>query len=161
MGVAVIEIEGTKEDGYTGDIALKKPKLSLFDEQLNYQAPSMPYSTFTKAQKRLICFLIAFAAMFSPLSSFVYYPAITSLSTDLHVSIELINLTITSYMIVSGIAPAIIGDLADITGRRWIYILTLFIYCVANLGLALQRSWPALLVLRMVQSVGSSGKQAI
>ena len=95
--------------------------------------------------------------MFSPLSSFIYYPAITSLSKDLNVSIEMINLTITSYMVVSGIAPAAIGDLADMTGRRWVYILTLAIYLVANVGLALQRSWLALLLLRMLQSLGSSG----
>jgi len=159
MGVAVAELERNEAAGCLGNIASKKARLSLLNgPQANDQAPPPPYSVFTKAQKRLICFLIAFAAMFSPLSSFIYYPAITSLSRDLNVSIELINLTITSYMIVSGIAPAIIGDLADITGRRWIYILTLLIYCAADVGLALQRSWPALLVLRMVQSLGSSGK---
>jgi hypothetical protein len=162
MGGMAAEIEGSKEDDCAGNITSKKPRLSLLNEpQLYDQAPSIPYSTFTKEQKHLICFLIAFAALFSPLSSFIYYPAITSLSKDLRVSIESINLTITSYMIVSGIAPAIIGDLADITGRRWIYILTLLIYCAADVGLALQRSWPALLVLRMVQSVGSSGKSTI
>lgn len=127
------------------------------EPQQNDPTPPVPYSTFTKAQKRLIVFLIAFAGMFSPLSSFIYYPAITALSKDLHVSIELINLTITSYMVVSSIAPAVIGDLADMTGRRWVYILILTIYCAAGVGLALQRSWPALLVLRMLQSLGSSG----
>ncbi|CAG8957533.1 hypothetical protein HYFRA_00010399 [Hymenoscyphus fraxineus] len=117
---------------------------------------TVPYSSFTKPQKRLIVLLVAFAVMFSPLSSFIYYPAITWLSKDLRVSIELVNLTITSYMIVSGVAPATIGDLADMTGRRWVYILTMPIYCATNVGLALQRSWSALLVLRMVQSAGSS-----
>ncbi|KAG9236957.1 multidrug resistance protein [Amylocarpus encephaloides] len=133
----------------------------LVDSQQIQAAQLIPYSTFTKSQKWLIVFLIAFAGMFSPLSSFIYYPAITSLSKDLDVSIEMINLTITSYMIVSGIAPAILGDLADMTGRRWVYILTLTIYCAANVGLALQRSWSALLVLRMVQSVGSSATISI
>lgn len=137
--------------------AISPPDKSSIFTPANVPAPVIPYSTFTKPEKRLICFLIAFAGMFSPLSSFIYYPAITSLSKDLQVSIEQINLTITSYMVVSGIAPAVIGDLADFTGRRWVYILTLAIYCAANVGLALQRSWPALLVLRMAQSAGSSG----
>lgn len=110
----------------------------LIESQKDGRVLSVPYSTSTKRQKRLIVFLVAFAGMFSPLSSFIYYPAITSLSKDLHVSIELINLTITSYMVVSGIEPAVIGDLADITGRRWVYILTISIYCAANVGLALQ-----------------------
>ena len=114
--------EKSREDDLTEIITSKNLKL-LDESQQNDPTPPIPYSTFTKLQKRLIVFLVAFAGMFSPLSSFIYYPAITSLCKDLHVSIELINLTITSYMVVSGIAPAAIGDLADMTGRRWVYVL--------------------------------------
>ncbi|MCJ1265605.1 hypothetical protein MMC22_005485 [Lobaria immixta] len=94
--------------------------------------------------------------MFSPLSSFIYYPCIDSIAKDLGVTVELINLTITSYMIVSGIAPAIIGDFADMVGRRPIYMITFTIYFAANVGLAAQRSYPALLILKMIQSAGAS-----
>lgn len=117
-----------------------------------------PYSGFTNLQRKQIALMVAFAAMFSPLSSFIYYPCIDSIAKDLGVTVELINLTITSYMIVSGIAPAIIGDFADKVGRRPIYIITFIIYFAANVGLAMQRSYPVLLVLRMVQSAGSSGE---
>ena len=116
------------------------------------------YSKFTKAQKRWIVLLVAFAGMFSPLSSFIYYPAIHTIALDLRVTITLVNLTVTSYMIVSGITPAIVGDLADMMGRRPVYLATFLIYFVANVALALQRSYPALLVLRMLQSAGGSGK---
>lgn len=60
-------------------------------------------------------------------------------------------------MIVAGIAPAVIGDMADMTGRRTVYLLTMGIYCMANVGLALQSSWTALFVLRMLQSAGGAG----
>lgn len=117
-----------------------------------------PYSGFTNLQKRKIALLVAFATMFSTLSSFIYYPCIDSIAKDLGVTVELINVTITSYMVVSGIAPAIIADFADIVGRRPIYIIIFIIYFVANFGLATQRSYPALLILRMVQSAGISGE---
>lgn len=71
---------------------------------------------------------------------------------------ELINLTITSYMIVSGIAPAFLGDFADMVGRRPVYILIFTVYVATTVALALQRSYHALLVLRMVQSAGGSGQ---
>ena len=116
------------------------------------------YSKFTKAQKRWIVLLVAFAGMFSPLSSFIYYPAIHTIALDLSVTITLVNLTVTSYMIVSGITPAIVADLADVVGRRPVYLTTFLVYFVANIGLALQRSYPVLLVLRMLQSAGGSGK---
>ncbi|KAL8680722.1 MAG: hypothetical protein Q9186_003121 [Xanthomendoza sp. 1 TL-2023] len=46
-------------------------------------------------------------------------------------------------MVVSGIAPAILGDIADVTGRRIVYLLTFAIYLAANVGLAVQNSWTA------------------
>jgi MFS family permease len=95
--------------------------------------------------------------MFSPLSSFIYYPAIASIASSLHVSIELLNLTITSYLVVSGIAPTLLGDVADMIGRRPVYLSILSIYVGANIGLALVSSYAALVVLRMLQSFGASG----
>jgi len=61
-------------------------------------------------------------------------------------------------MIIAGIAPAIIGDMADMTGRRIVYLLTIGLYCAANIGLAVQSSWTALFVLRMLQSAGGAGR---
>jgi MFS family permease len=119
------------------------------------------YSVFSKSERRWIVFTVSCAAMFSGLSSFIYYPAVTSLSESLKASIELINLTVTAYMIMAGIAPAVTGDMADQTGRRPAYIVAFAIYFASNLGLALQKSYPALFVLRMLQSAGSSGTFAI
>ena len=116
------------------------------------------YSIFTKNQKRGIVLLVAFAAVFSPLSSFIYYPARDALANDLHVSLNKIDLTITSYMVVSGLIPTLVGGMADKLGRRPVYLVIFTIYVGANVGLAFQKSYPALLVLRMVQSAGSSGE---
>lgn len=118
---------------------------------------SPPFTVFSVGQKRWIIFLAALSGMFSPMSSFIFYPAITSIARGLHVTVELVNLAITTYMIVSGIVPVLLGTAADRYGRRPIYILALSIYLVSNIGLALQNSFPALLVLRMLQSAGSSG----
>lgn len=115
------------------------------------------FSTFSIWQKRWIIFLTASAGLFSPMSSFIFYPAVNSISESLEVTVGMVNLAITTYMVVSGIAPTLIGNAADHLGRRPIYILALSIYLVANIGLALQNSFPALLVLRMLQSAGSSG----
>ena len=143
--------ESTEKGSASGP--LQKP-----DEEFHLATSVLdtPYSAFRRSQKRVIVFLIAFAGMFSPLSSFIYYPATTALARDLHVTIELINLSITSYMVVSGLAPAILGDVADKIGRRPVYLGTLSVYLMANIGLALQKKYAGLLVLRMIQSAGSS-----
>ncbi|KAK3955714.1 MFS general substrate transporter [Pseudoneurospora amorphoporcata] len=95
--------------------------------------------------------------MFSTLSSYIYFPALVPMANDLGVSISLINLTVTSYLIVAGIAPAFMGDIADQGGRRPAYILMFILVAASNVGLALQNSYAALFVLRMVQSAGASG----
>lgn len=123
--------------------------------------PQLSYSAFSNKQKRSIVALIAFAGWFSSLSSFIYFPAIPFLAADLDVSIERINLTVTAYLIMSGIFPSVIGDAADTIGRRPVLIVTLVIYVAANIGLALQSSFGLLFFLRMVQSAGISGSYAV
>ena len=121
------------------------------------QSLSEPYTVSKPSQKLWISLITSFAAMFSTMSSFVYLPALVPISADLNVSLFLINLTVTSYLVVAGVAPAFMGDMADQNGRRPVYILMFSLMIAANVGMALQTSFPALLVLRMVQSAGSSG----
>ncbi|KAI0114393.1 major facilitator superfamily domain-containing protein [Nemania sp. FL0031] len=114
------------------------------------------YSIFTVTEKRAIVFAAAAGAFFSPLSAQIYFPALDALSRDLHVSVTEVNLTVTTYMIVQAIAPMFVGSLADSAGRRPAYILCFIIYIAACIGCALAPNYAALLVLRAVQSAGSS-----
>jgi MFS family permease len=119
---------------------------------------SLQYSVFSTWRKRCIVGLIALAAWFSTLSSFIYYPAITLIAKDLQLSVAEVNLSITSYMAISAVAPSITGDASDLYGRRPLYLLTLIMYLLANIGIAVQSSFAGLLLLRMLQSAGISGK---
>lgn len=60
-----------------------------------------------------------------------------------------------------GIAPMMIAGFSDKAGRRPAYIICFTIYLAANLGLFLQNSYAALMVLRCLQSAGSSGTVAM
>jgi hypothetical protein len=120
-----------------------------------------PYSVFSKRQKMFIVIMAACGGFFSPLSANIYFPALTTLSKDFHVTSTLMNLTLTSYMIFQGLAPTIFGDLADMAGRRPAYTIGFVIYIGANIGLALQSSYAALLVLRCLQSSGASATIAL
>ena len=57
------------------------------------------YSVFSSGQKKFIIFVAALASTFSPFSSNIYYPAINSIADDLHIGPEMVNLTITAYMV--------------------------------------------------------------
>ena len=60
-----------------------------------------------------------------------------------------------------GLAPTVMAAFSDKAGRRQAYILCFVIYLCANVGLALQTNYAALMVLRCLQSAGSSGTVAL
>ncbi|KAL9618283.1 MAG: hypothetical protein Q9160_006994 [Pyrenula sp. 1 TL-2023] len=119
------------------------------------------YSVFTGPQKRVTVIIVSIVAMISPLSATVYYPALTSLAAEFNVSMSLIQLSITTYQIFQGIAPSFIADYSDNYGRKPAYAICIVIFLAANIGLALQNSYAALMVLRCLQSTGSAATVAL
>jgi MFS family permease len=89
------------------------------------------------------------------------YPALNDLSHDLGVSYDLVNLTITVYLIFIGLSPTFIGSFSDVVGCRPAYLICFVLYLAANISLALQGSYVALMLLRCLQSSGSSGTVAL
>lgn len=124
-------------------------------------APAIPYSIFTSKQKLLIITLVSIAATFSAFASNIYFPAIPAIAKDLSVTPELINLTVTSYMILQGLAPSIWGAAADVHGRRVTYICTFIVFIGACVGLAETKHYYQLVILRCLQSAGSASTIAI
>lgn len=120
-----------------------------------------PFTVFTPGQRKFIVFMASCGGFFSAASANIYFPALNALSADFHESSTLINLTLTTYMIMQGLAPTFIGDMADMLGRRPAYITCFVIYIGANIGLALCQNYASLLVLRMVQAAGSSATIAL
>ena len=152
-----------KEEDEKPRLQKSSEPLPIEDVEALRQAPSgQPlHSVFSKRKKQFIVFMTAWAGLFSAISANIYFPALNTLSKDLNVSSGLINLTLTTYMIFQGLAPAMYGDLADVAGRRPAYFIGFVIYIAANIGLATQNSFAALLILRCLQSSGSSGTIAL
>jgi multidrug resistance protein len=120
-------------------------------------ASEKPFSSFTLWEKRMIVCVASLAGFISPLTTNIYFPALNTIAADLGVSISALNLTVTTYMIFQGLAPSFIGSFADTQGRRPAYLIGFVIYITSNIGLALNDSYAGLMVLRSVQSCGSSG----
>lgn len=142
--------------------AAPSSKVKTQEDELAATNSAIPYTTFTKTQKRLITVILTSTMLASPLTATIYLPLLPLLAAHFRVSIQAINLTITLYIVFQAISPLLFATASDSFGRRPILLFTYAVYTAASLGLALNKSsYAALLVLRAVQSLGASAVLAI
>ncbi|KAK7451808.1 hypothetical protein VKT23_012487 [Stygiomarasmius scandens] len=138
-------------------------RVDNFEGRFDERTLETPYSIYTKNEKWIIVTLIAGTGLFSPLTANIYFPAIPVIADDFQKSTELINLTVTMYMIFQGVAPVFFGTLSDYFGRRIIYASCLAILSISCIGLALvpTSAYWLLMLLRCVQAMGSTSTIAL
>lgn len=120
------------------------------------------YTVFERKQRRFLTFLLSLTTITSPLTATIYLPLLPLLAQRLDTSAQAINLTITIYIVFQALSPAIFATLSDSLGRRIVYLITLTLYVLSNVGLAIARhNYVALLILRCGQSMGASATAAI
>ncbi|KAF0322283.1 major facilitator superfamily transporter [Colletotrichum asianum] len=134
---------------------------SSAEDTLQEQPPEPPYHIFTKRQKWFVIVIIGTAGLFSGLSSNIYFPSLDAISWDLHVSADMVSLTITSYLIIQGISPLFWGSISDALGRRPIYIASFAVYIISNIGLSFSPNFTILMVFRGLQAAGSASTVSI
>ena len=90
---------GISRDEEQGQRPMQQQLQLQKDEETNENVDSPAiYSVFTR-MRRYIGFAVSWAALFSPLSSNIYFPVLNTLASELTVSTSMINLTLTSYMV--------------------------------------------------------------
>lgn len=146
----------------TGSAHTSPSKFITGNASLESNSAPIPYTTFTRNEKRLLTLLLGFATITSPLTATIYFPLLPILRTHFHTSAQAINATIVIYIVFQALSPAIFGPLSDSLGRRPVYLLTLSLYVGGNLGLALNKTrYGVLLGLRALQSLGASAAFAV
>lgn len=114
----------------------------------------MPYSILGKWDKRMVIFLCASTGLWSTIATQIYYPILTLMKSKFSINDEMMNLAVVLYLIFQGLSPSVMGNLADLYGRRPLMILSVLSYVAANIGLALTNTYWLILVLRCVQAAG-------
>ncbi|CED83984.1 Synaptic vesicle transporter SVOP and related transporters (major facilitator superfamily) [Phaffia rhodozyma] len=125
--------------------------------------PTKPHSVFTPRQKAWIVAGVSSIGVFSPLSANIFVPALPLLASAFKQTAEEMNLTVSIYLVFQGLSPTFWGSMADVFGRRPVYLLTMAIYiasCIVIAVLPTSAFW-ALLFLRVVQAFGGSSVIAI
>ncbi|KAK4460448.1 putative transporter [Cladorrhinum samala] len=119
--------------------------------------PAEPYTEFSPWRRKFILAVITTAGFFGPLAGGIYLPALPVLTKEFNATPTAINVSVTVFMATFAVGPLFWSTFADWKGRRPLYLISLFIYIVANILLAaVPANYGALVFLRIVQAFGSA-----
>ncbi|SCU86380.1 LAME_0D05886g1_1 [Lachancea meyersii CBS 8951] len=134
---------------------LEKP-LTKKSSHKSSQGNVVPYSRFGVREKYIMVFICASSGIFSTIAGPIYYPALNTIENEFHISTELVNVSVVLYFVFQGLAPTLMGGLADSFGRRPVVLWSVTLYFVACIGLACAKTYGEILFLRCLQSAGIS-----
>lgn len=86
----------------------------------------------------------------------IYLPVVPAMPAELGTSPEIVQLTLSLYLLGLGLGQILFGPLSDRIGRRPVVLGGAVIFALASAGLALTSSAPFFVTLRLVQALGAS-----
>lgn len=86
----------------------------------------------------------------------VYLPVIPQMPSALNASASLVQLTLSTYILILGLGQILFGPLSDHMGRRPVLLSGALLFSTASLGLAMTGSGAVFLALRLLQALGAS-----
>ncbi|KAL8278384.1 hypothetical protein RQP46_009276 [Phenoliferia psychrophenolica] len=97
--------------------------------------------------------LLCFAGGFG---SSVITGGLDPVARHFHVSNEIINLSVCVYVIGFGVGPLFFAPLSEVIGRRWVYLISFFLFAVFTVPSAVAKSAAVLIVFRFFAGCGAS-----
>lgn len=97
----------------------------------------------------------------TPLSIDMYLPALPTIASDLQVSIETVQLTVSTFLAGFALGQLFYGPLADSVGRKPVMLFGLGVFILASAGCVFATSLPWLLACRLLQALGGAAGSVV
>lgn len=104
---------------------------------------------------------IANGAFIAGLATNIYNPGIADIKQDLHAQDWQISLSLSIYILISGIFPLAWSLISELYGRKIVYITSMVIATVGCIVAALAKSTDVLIGMRCLQSLGTCSVMAV
>jgi DHA1 family bicyclomycin/chloramphenicol resistance-like MFS transporter len=108
----------------------------------------------TGKQQFILVLILGALSTISPFSIDMYLPGFPAIAKDLHTSIPVVQLSLTSYFIGIAAGQLLYGPLLDRFGRKSPLYAGLSVYIIASVACALTGSAESLIGMRFLQAVG-------
>ncbi|CAK9437262.1 uncharacterized protein LODBEIA_P16400 [Lodderomyces beijingensis] len=120
------------------------------------------YCVLPKKRKILIVYIATLAGSLGPIAGNIYVPILPQLENVFAASRSAIAGTVSVFMAVFAFCPLIWASWADYGGRKFLYILPLSFFIIANVLLAsVPANLVSLYILRVVQAFGASSVMSV
>jgi multidrug resistance protein len=103
----------------------------------------------------IYCLLQAFVT----LTSTTYVSAEFLIQAKFPASTQVITLGQSMFIVGNAVGPSFLGPLADIGGRKWVYVGSILLYAILNIGTALSYNLPMLIIFQFL--CGAAGSTAL
>lgn len=108
----------------------------------------------TLKQYFIIILILGSLSTISPFSIDMYLPGFPAIARDLHTTIDMVQLSLTSYLIGISAGQLLYGPLLDRYGRKRPLYAGLLIYLLTSVGCAFTGSVDSLITMRFLQAIG-------
>ncbi|KAG9306748.1 hypothetical protein G9A89_005648 [Geosiphon pyriformis] len=113
---------------------------------------------WSRKRKNYIMFAIGIAGLTAPIATTIYFPAINSMRKDLHTNEILGNSIIAIFILFWAIGPLGWAEYSEIREtRRNVYLISFTLFIVSSIIGGFSKNIYLVLVMRALQSIGSSG----
>jgi len=115
-----------------------------------------PDTPVTETEKRIILLIAVLAGFLTPFDGSAVNIALPVIGAEFHMDAVALSWVATAYLLSSALFLVPFGKIADIRGRKKIFLYGISIFAIASLVMTMVRSSDMLLFVRIVQGIGSS-----
>jgi EmrB/QacA subfamily drug resistance transporter len=115
-----------------------------------------PDTPITETEKRIILLIAVLAGFLTPFDGSAVNIALPNIGAEFHMDAVALSWVATAYLLSSALFLVPFGKIADIRGRKKIFLYGIFVFTMASLVMTMVRSSDMLLFVRIIQGIGSS-----
>ncbi|KAH9904338.1 MFS general substrate transporter [Xylariomycetidae sp. FL2044] len=114
---------------------------------------------WSSAKKWIVVTVYCLLQAFITLSTTTFVSAETLVQEKYGGSTQVVALGQSMFILGTAVGPAFLGPLSDIGGRKWVYVASIGVYAILNIGTALALNLPMLIIFQFL--CGAAGSTAL
>jgi EmrB/QacA subfamily drug resistance transporter len=108
------------------------------------------------SEKRIVLFIAVLAGFITPFDGSAVNIALPTLGAEFHMDAIALSWVATAYLLSSAVFLVPFGKIADIYGRKKIFLYGIAVFSLASLAMVMVSSTEMLIVIRVIQGLGSA-----